>query len=109
MAKENKNLRKLNPEETHNVAGGKVYYGRGRNCYFVPNPTRARNGKYYSTIQDATTARTRERAAGRSDEIIRFNTAAEAQAAAEEEGLLIAADNGDQNAINILFGTFNDS
>ena len=40
MAKENKNLRKLNPEKNHNVAGGNIYYAKNSS-----------GGQYYVQIQ----------------------------------------------------------
>ena len=101
MAKEKKNLSKLNPEETHSVAGGKIFAGPEYNMYYyyVPTPTKSRSGKYY--VQGHGTVaqmQARERAAGRSDEIVRFKTAAEARAAADREGRVLAWANGDVSA-----------
>ncbi len=39
MAKEKRNLKKLNNCEKQAISGGTIFYGRGQNgCYFVPDP-----------------------------------------------------------------------
>lgn len=108
-----KNLENLKSEEKKAVAGGDIYYAFDRRArtgkYFVPNPTRKYNGKYYSAArQSLKGAIDHETNAGRGTTIHRYNTIAEAEAAAENEGMCIAANSGDQNAAELLFDTFND-
>ena len=95
MANE-KDLKKLKAEEKQAVAGGDIYYGGL--TYFVPNPTKS-NGKYFKYVSGLSLGKKHEQAAGRETTVHRYKTEAEAKAAAEEEGRILAFYNGDVRAL----------
>ena len=96
MANE-KDLKKLKAEEKQAVAGGDIYYGGLTYC--VPNPTREYNGKYFKCVSGVSLGKKHEQAAGRGTTVHRYKTEAEAAAAAEEEGRILAFYNGDVRAL----------